>query len=348
MAHALFNYGRRPNDNSVQLKIRLVVVLRQAIFRGVPVIVLDAVSPVWPVSCHDFSELEKAVTGLGCRFSRKKWLHSLAYTMWNIDDIESGEAFDHIFQYKKKLDQLHKPENDERKDNETVTSYHKNRQTMIHHSYMLLSKKKRREAVAEERRSQDSETADTDPSVQHNETDSSNAADPTISETLTSSSSEARRDAERTSAPEQSEAPSLDSPSEVASELVGEEQKEERTSESPPETTVTSVTAEMKSTVTSLKRDYAIPLQSRDSGNNSTRSEGGHGLPLSTITSVVKSTTITAQTKLPRASMGANFGVNNTEAQRILKQIIEDRARSVRDDGAGSKETVQTVNGAEE
>ena len=60
---------------------------------------LDPASPIWAVSCHNFSKLKDAVEGDGCRPDRDQWVNDLSFSMWTINEIEDGDAFNWLFGY---------------------------------------------------------------------------------------------------------------------------------------------------------------------------------------------------------------------------------------------------------
>lgn len=72
--------------------------LLQAIFRGIPAVTLDPIAPAYPVSCHDFEQLEDTVVmGTACRPDRTQWLANLGYAMWSVDDIRAGNVHRFLF-----------------------------------------------------------------------------------------------------------------------------------------------------------------------------------------------------------------------------------------------------------
>lgn len=59
-----------------------------AALAGVPVIACDAGSMAWPVAGHTPGEI--------VRPDRTEWLHRLAYCQWTLEEIRSGEAWNHL------------------------------------------------------------------------------------------------------------------------------------------------------------------------------------------------------------------------------------------------------------
>lgn len=60
-----------------------------AVMAGVPAMAIDAGCMAWDVVAHDFSPI--------VRPNRGAWLKKMAYTQWNVDEMASGEAFNHIW-----------------------------------------------------------------------------------------------------------------------------------------------------------------------------------------------------------------------------------------------------------
>lgn len=58
---------------------------------GKPCLTLDRGSLAWDVTFHDFSQIEKPPA-----FDRKQWAYNLAYTQWSPEEMESGEAWQHL------------------------------------------------------------------------------------------------------------------------------------------------------------------------------------------------------------------------------------------------------------
>lgn len=61
----------------------------EAVLAGVPTIAMDEGSIAWPVTGHDL------VSGAPTP-DRTEWLHALAWKQWNIGEVRSGLAWDHI------------------------------------------------------------------------------------------------------------------------------------------------------------------------------------------------------------------------------------------------------------
>lgn len=61
-----------------------------AMLAGKPVIAYDPMSMVYGIAGHDVSEVSRVEP------DREQWAYDLAYTQWSRDEIESGEAWDHL------------------------------------------------------------------------------------------------------------------------------------------------------------------------------------------------------------------------------------------------------------
>lgn len=62
-----------------------------AVIEGVPVFTADRGSMAWEVSDHDLKRIENPTL-----FDRTQWAFNLAYTQWQLEEIESGAAWDHL------------------------------------------------------------------------------------------------------------------------------------------------------------------------------------------------------------------------------------------------------------
>jgi len=62
-----------------------------AILNGIPVIAMDQGSMAWDMARHEITN-EFSIP------DRKQWLYDLAYKEWTINEIEPGEAWDHLKQ----------------------------------------------------------------------------------------------------------------------------------------------------------------------------------------------------------------------------------------------------------
>lgn len=64
----------------------------EAVEEGVPVFAMDGGSMVHPVAHYDLSEIEN----LRYDIDLTEWKNRIAYTMWNKQDVESGECWGHL------------------------------------------------------------------------------------------------------------------------------------------------------------------------------------------------------------------------------------------------------------
>lgn len=62
----------------------------EAVLFGVPTITLDRGAMSWPVTSHVVGDLRMP--------DRTAWAHRLAYSQWSLDELASGEAWDHLSQ----------------------------------------------------------------------------------------------------------------------------------------------------------------------------------------------------------------------------------------------------------
>jgi len=66
-----------------------------AILNGVPCIVLDRGAMAWDVCGHSLSQVNDPP-----KPSRQQWCYDMAYTQWTMEEIESGETWEHLKKYK--------------------------------------------------------------------------------------------------------------------------------------------------------------------------------------------------------------------------------------------------------
>ncbi len=64
----------------------------EAVVRGIPVYATNDMSMVWPIAHKDFSQIEK----LNYNIDLQDWQNKIAYTMWNREEVKSGEAWAHL------------------------------------------------------------------------------------------------------------------------------------------------------------------------------------------------------------------------------------------------------------
>jgi hypothetical protein len=62
-----------------------------AVINGIPVIAMDPGSMAWDMAQHDIT-MEFYMP------DRKQWLYDLAYKQWTLEEVESGEAWEHLKQ----------------------------------------------------------------------------------------------------------------------------------------------------------------------------------------------------------------------------------------------------------
>jgi len=63
----------------------------EAVIEGIPSFVFSKRSVAWNVTNHDLSEINNPKT-----FNREQWFNDLAYTQWNLEEIERGLPFKHL------------------------------------------------------------------------------------------------------------------------------------------------------------------------------------------------------------------------------------------------------------
>tara|TARA_Y100000004_G_scaffold59867_1_gene66763 strand:- start:368 stop:1252 length:885 start_codon:yes stop_codon:yes gene_type:complete len=63
----------------------------EAVIEGIPSFVFSKRSVAWDVTNHDLSEINNPKT-----FDREQWFNNLAYTQWNLKEIEEGLPFKHL------------------------------------------------------------------------------------------------------------------------------------------------------------------------------------------------------------------------------------------------------------
>lgn len=62
----------------------------ESVLTGIPTVTMDEGAMAWDVSSHSAS---KSITP-----DRRRWLHWLAWTQWNHDEIEAGKPIKHLFE----------------------------------------------------------------------------------------------------------------------------------------------------------------------------------------------------------------------------------------------------------
>jgi len=62
-----------------------------AVLEGVPTIAMDKMSMVWPVTGKTLLDLVDPFTP-----DRQQWANNIAYAQWSLDEMRSGEAWQHI------------------------------------------------------------------------------------------------------------------------------------------------------------------------------------------------------------------------------------------------------------
>lgn len=63
----------------------------EAVIKGIPTVAMDCGSMAWPVTRHVLHKMCVAYTPV-----RDQWAANLAYAQWNLDELRSGEAWEHI------------------------------------------------------------------------------------------------------------------------------------------------------------------------------------------------------------------------------------------------------------
>lgn len=66
----------------------------EAVCEGIPTFALDDGSMVWPVTHQDLTQIEN----LNYNIDLQKWKSKIAYTMWNKQEVSSGECWGHLKQ----------------------------------------------------------------------------------------------------------------------------------------------------------------------------------------------------------------------------------------------------------
>lgn len=64
----------------------------EAVTRGIPVFAVDDMSMAWPIAHRDFSQIEN----LNYEIDLQEWKNKIAYTMWNKQEVSSGETWAHL------------------------------------------------------------------------------------------------------------------------------------------------------------------------------------------------------------------------------------------------------------
>ena len=63
----------------------------ESVIEGIPSFVISKKSVAWDVTNHNLSEINNPKT-----FDREQWFNNLAYTQWNLKEIEKGLPFRHL------------------------------------------------------------------------------------------------------------------------------------------------------------------------------------------------------------------------------------------------------------
>jgi len=64
----------------------------EAVEAGIPTFAMDDGSMVWPIAHKDLSQIES----LDYSIDLQEWKNKIAYTMWNKDEVSSGECWAHL------------------------------------------------------------------------------------------------------------------------------------------------------------------------------------------------------------------------------------------------------------
>ena len=64
----------------------------EAVVKGIPVFALDGGSMVHPVAHHKLSQIEK----INYNIDLQDWKNKIAYSMWNKEDVMSGDCWSHL------------------------------------------------------------------------------------------------------------------------------------------------------------------------------------------------------------------------------------------------------------
>lgn len=155
----------------------------QAILQGVPVISISSASPAWDVSCHDFSNLLNAVTHSACRKLRKQWTFNLANTMWSLEDIEEGRAFEYLLNYKKILSSIDVDTHKQSKRNSGIEIIRKFEGSAIEN----FEKKEEEEEQQQKQQQQQIKSQGAESSLEHHENNDAVMTDQTSKESTGSS-----------------------------------------------------------------------------------------------------------------------------------------------------------------
>lgn len=62
----------------------------ESVLAGVPTVTLDRGSMAWPVAHQSLNAVGAPL------YARTEWAHDLAWTQWSMDEIASGDAWDHL------------------------------------------------------------------------------------------------------------------------------------------------------------------------------------------------------------------------------------------------------------
>lgn len=66
----------------------------EAVCEGIPTFALDNGSMVWPIAHRDLSKIEN----LNYNIDLQEWKNKIAYTMWNKEEVSSGQCWEHLKQ----------------------------------------------------------------------------------------------------------------------------------------------------------------------------------------------------------------------------------------------------------
>lgn len=318
----------------------------QAILRGVPVISMSSASPVWDVSCHDFSYLADAVNGSACRDSRKQWTFNLANTMWSLEDIESGRAFEYLLKYSKTLSNIN------------VEVHKKSKR----HSGIEIIRKFENEAIGEPQKGEEQEEQhqQVESSIEHHEDNGMEMAGQASQESTGSSIESKEPETEPEPEPELISARDDNSASqdpqtahddddrtvlpEAASSsldvgrlldninLTSVQQHLGRTNGTPAD-----VIVQIKSTVSLVKNSTAsVPLASNRTGNDGDSTSSGSG-PLNPEQGLFYSTTLSKLQASAKITTQGGHSMAPSETQggepddEVLEHVLFERLSSILD-----------------
>jgi hypothetical protein len=64
----------------------------ESVIKGIPVFAMDGGSMVYPIAHKDLSQIET----LKYNIDLQDWKNKIAYTMWNKQEVKSGECWEHL------------------------------------------------------------------------------------------------------------------------------------------------------------------------------------------------------------------------------------------------------------